>query len=212
MRDPGRDGPGSQTRAVRGRTRLVCSGHIIRTYFGLCGSSQSMLLKSESDTTYDLRIAARRIPPSRCFPSIRLRWTVGIGFVVARRGFPHVIGKFLQGGAQPSLVVPFFLFFAFARFEIFVISGMNASTIWSIILLTDIESDPYRAVEPSPRLGREACWSRRLASQRHTGRQLVNCRLVHPAKGWASPGPRSSWRRAWDAVAALPNRVRPSRR
>jgi hypothetical protein len=68
---------------------------------------------------------------------------VGIFFFVTRRDFPHVIGKFLQSGAQPSLVVPFLLLFAFVRFEIFVISGMNASTIWSIaLLMDDIESDP----------------------------------------------------------------------
>jgi hypothetical protein len=63
---------------------------------------------------------------------------VGIGFRVVRCDFRHVIGKLLQGGTQPGLVVSFFLLFAFVRLRDFLISGMNASTIWSIVLLIDI--------------------------------------------------------------------------
>jgi hypothetical protein len=47
--------------------------------------------------------------------SITLRCAVTIRLLVVRCGFPHVISKLLQGGAQPSLVVSFFLLFAFVR-------------------------------------------------------------------------------------------------
>src|SRR5262245_12359737 len=51
--------------------------------------------------------------------------------LVARFHLPHVSGKLLQRGTQPSLVVSFFLLFAFVHPRNPFISGMNDSTIWS---------------------------------------------------------------------------------
>src|SRR5262249_61589037 len=38
IRDPGRDGPGSQTRAIRGRTRIGRSDRVTKTRFDVAGS------------------------------------------------------------------------------------------------------------------------------------------------------------------------------
>src|SRR5262249_27759578 len=64
-----------------------------------------------------LRCCSRKLLPTSGLPGLGCTAIVGIFFFVTRRDFPHVIGKFLQGGAQPSLVVPFFLLFAFVRFR-----------------------------------------------------------------------------------------------